>query len=177
LASHLVIIYGPALAGKSSVAWRLARMLAGKSAVVSFDGLLGGSIANRGQDEVAELQMVHTQARLLVANYMKNGYHVVVEGSFFYEVNGEMQRYEQEIDQLVALMRQMTERALLVHLTAPPQIIEARAKATWREDELAEALQIAGLYKERLGTTALTLDSGAAGIDELARAINDRIEA
>src|SRR6266540_736791 len=135
LGSYLVIMYGPALSGKSSVTWRLARLLSEKSAVVSFDSLLGGSIANRAHDELAELQMVHTQARLLVANYMKNGYHVVVEGAFFYEVDGAIRRYEQEIDQLVSLMRQMTDKALVVHLTAAPEIIGARAKANWREGE------------------------------------------
>ena len=54
--------------------------------------------------------MVYVQARLLVANYMKNGYHVVVEGPFYHERGGELHRFEQEIDQLVALMRQMTRR-------------------------------------------------------------------
>ncbi len=110
-----MVIYGISDAS-NSVAWQLARRLPGKSAVLSVDQLLAGAIAQPADDTAAELDMAHTQLRLLVANYMKNGYNVVVEGVFFYERGGQVYRYEQDIDQLVALMRNMTEKALMVHL-------------------------------------------------------------
>jgi hypothetical protein len=157
------------------LAWKLGRTLPGKAAVLSLDGLLQGSIANRADDAPAELEMVHTQLRLLTANYMKNGYHVVAEGPFYYEVHGTMHRFEPEIDQLVSLMRQMTQKALIVRLTARPEVLKERAKANWRDDELAEALAIEALYKPRYGTAALTLDTSETNQDDIAAAIRSKL--
>ena len=82
--TKLAVIYGPPLVGKSAVAHALARSLPGKTAVVSLDHLLYGAIVTPDNDASAELEMVHIQIRLLVANYLKNKYHVVVEGQFIY---------------------------------------------------------------------------------------------
>jgi hypothetical protein len=139
LASYLVVIYGTSGLGNET-AWQLARSLPGKSAVLSLAGLLQGSIARSSEDTPSELDMVHTQVRLLVANYMRNGYHVVVEGAFYHERDGQTYRYEQDIDQLVALMRNMTQRALTVHLRG-------------RQDG-------AGFeYRQRYGVNAMSLDA------------------
>ncbi len=114
---YLIVIYGTSSINNEA-AWHLAQRLPGKSAVLSLDQLIGGAIAQPSEDVSAELDMAHTQLRLLVANYMRNGYHVVVEGAFFYDRGGQVLRYEQDIDQLVALMRNMTRRALTVHLVS-----------------------------------------------------------
>lgn len=158
MASYLVVIYGVSPAGKDT-AWRLARTLPGKSAVLSVDQLLQGAIAQAADDAAAELDMVHTQLRLLTANYMKNGYNVVVEGAFFYQRGGELHRYEQDVDQLVALMRQMTRKALTVHV-----------RAASGEGSVFE-------YKQRYGSGAMSLDSAIAGVEEMAEAIREKLVA
>ena len=161
------------MSGKSSVAWQLARSMPGKSAVVSVDQLLDGSIARPAGDAAAELAMAHIQVRLLVANYMKNGYHVVVEGPFYHERGGELHRFEQDIDQLVSLMRQMTQKALMVRLTASEAVLSSRASDAGRNQELPA--RIDALYKQRSGPRALTFDTGVTGIDEIADAIRERL--
>lgn len=160
MASYLVVIYGTSGAGKD-VAWRLARALPGKSAVLSVDHFLDGAIAQPDEDAAAELDMAHTQLRLLVANYMRNGYNVVVEGVFYYERAGRLLRYEQDIDQLVALMRNMTRKALTVHLAAA----EAEDGVEYRPRYGANAMSIepdaepelaAAKIREKLLAEALT---------------------
>lgn len=173
MASYLVVIYGAPLSGKSSVAWQLARSMPGKAAVVSVDQLLDGSIAQPSNDAMAELEMAHTQLRLLVANYMKNGYHVVVEGPFYHDRGGELHRFEQDVDQLVSLMRQMTQKALLVRLTAGGDVLSARAHDTGRDAELPA--RIDALYKQRYGSRALTFDTGVTGIHGIADVIRERL--
>jgi chloramphenicol 3-O-phosphotransferase len=173
LASYLVVVYGAPLSGKTSVAWQLARTLPGKTAVVSVDQLTGGAIAQPSGDVASELDMVHTQVRLLVANYMKNGYHVVVEGPFYYEREGALHRYDQDIDQLVSLMRQMTQKALLVHLTAGDAVLAARAVAAGRDAGVTG--RIAAQYKQRYGSRSLSFDTEAAAAGEIADAIRERL--
>ena len=151
MASYLIVIYGEPTASRDA-AWQVARSLPGKSAILSLDHLLDGAIAQPNDDAVAELDMVHVQLRLLVANYMRNGYSVVVEGPFYYERAGELHRYEQDIDQLVALMRQMTRKSLTVHLRGTP------------DDDRFE-------YKTRHGNGAMALDSTGMEVVEMADAI------
>src|SRR6478609_7610902 len=134
--SNLVVIYGPPLSGKSSVAWELARRMDGKSAIVSGDGLLGGAIAVPDIDPLAELDMVAIQIKLLTANYLKNRYHTIVEAPFFYERDGDLYSFEPDVDQLVALMRQLTRRALMVRLDAPAETLTQRAEAAGRSSEV-----------------------------------------
>jgi AAA domain len=174
---YLVVVYGPALSGKSTLAWELARTLTGKSAVVSLDSLLDGSIAVPGEDAKEELEMVHTQARLLVANYMKNLYNVVVEGPYFFERGGSVHRFEQEIDQLLVLMRNMTSRALLVRLTAGETELAGRARRTHREHELQAALRIDRMYKLRRGPLTMSFDTTDADPAETAAAVRGRLMA
>lgn len=154
MSSYLAVIYGTSPAN-NRVAWQLARSLPGKSAVLSLDQLLGGAIAQPSDDAAAELDMAHTQLRLLVANYMRNGYNVVVEGVFYHERDGQTYRYEQDIDQLVALMRNMTRKALTVHL---------------RDPEGAAQFE----YRTRYGVNALNFDS-TTSVEEIAEALLQRL--
>ena len=161
------------MAGKTTLAWELARSMPGKTAVVSVDQLLRGSIAVGDVDAVTELAMAHTQLRLLVANYLKNRYHVVVEGPFYFEVEGRPVSYESDIDQLLALMRNLAEKTLVVRLTASPEALTERARRAGREAELPAALRLQAAYKARYGDRFCSFDSDetpAAGIAAAARA-------
>jgi chloramphenicol 3-O-phosphotransferase len=174
---YLVVVYGPPLSGKTTLAWELARTLIGKSAVVSIDSLLEASIAVPAEDAGAELEMAHTQARLLVANYMKNLYSVVVEGPYFFERGGAVHRLEQEIDQTLVLMRNMTSRSLLVRLTAGEAELAARARNTGREHELEAALRIDSMYKLRHGPLSMSFDTTEADPAETAARVRERLMA
>ena len=172
---HLVVIYGPPLAGKTTVAWELARSLPGKSAVVSSDHLLSGSIAVPDPDVLSELEMAHTQLRLLVANYLKNGYNVVVEGPFFFERGGVLHNFEAEIDQLIALMRNLTRRALIVRLEASEASLCERAQRLGREGELAGALRIRTAGKGRYGERFRTFDTTSSSAKEIATSLRNAL--
>lgn len=169
-----MVVYGPPLAGKTALAWEVARSMPGKAAVVSTDALLDGAIAVASGDAASELDMVHTQVRLLVANYMRNGYHVVVEGAFCYSRGGVWFDFQRDIDQLIALMRNMTERALLVQLEAAPELLRERALATGRAGDLEAAERLAGFYRPRYGPNAMKLDATGA-VSDLAERIMEKL--
>lgn len=172
MARQLILIYGPPLSGKSTAAWQIARGLDGKTAVVSVDQLIEGSIAVPDQDAAAELEMVHVQLRLLVANYLKNHYNVVVEGPFIFELDGRQQSYEREIGALTSLMRNLTTTTLLVRLKVDDATLTARGSA----EEAAAAARIQEGYIENF-THRLTLDSGAMTPVEIAAKVRQAINA
>src|SRR5258708_1093253 len=118
--ADLVILYGPPFTGRNDVAWAIARSMPGRSAVVSADALLEGAIAVPWEDEAAELEMAHGQVRLLVAYYLKHRYHLVVEGPFLFEREGRVISYESHVDQLAALMRNLTLQSLIIRLDLEP---------------------------------------------------------
>jgi predicted kinase len=169
----LVIIYGAPLAGKSTLAWELGRALEGKTAVVSSDQLLAGSIAVPDADHEAELEMAHVQLRLLVANYLKNGYNVIVEGPFIFECAGALYSYEADIDQLIALMRHLTEEALIVRLTAPEAVLSSRSQQSGLD--VATVLRIARAFKPRYGRFH-EFDTAAQDSSEIAMELRQVLE-
>lgn len=171
----LVIIYGAPLSGKTTLAWTLARSLDRKSVVVSTDQLIRGAIAVPGSDEKAELDMAHTQLRLLVANYLKNGYDVVVEGVYMFERSGVLRSYEADIDQMMALMRQMAPRPVVVRLYADPAVLRRRAAEAGRDSEIETALKVNAAYKDRFGLNAVSLDTGAHDVGEEVAAVRQAL--
>ena len=174
---HLVVIYGAPFTGKSSVAREVAGMLGAGTALVSVDALLGESIVVAGPDVVPELEMVHTQARLLVANYLKNGYHVVVEGAYYYERDGVLHRHEQEIDQLISLMRNLARAPLIAGLSASMKTLHQRAADCGRPGEVETALRIAEAYKPRYGNRVISVATDEGQISHVAAQIVSRLEA
>jgi chloramphenicol 3-O-phosphotransferase len=171
----LVVIYGAPLSGKSSVAWELARSLPGKTAVLSVDALLSGAIAVPDEDVAAELEMVHLQLRLLTSNMLKNRYNVVVEGPFYYLRDDVLYRQEQDIDQIVALMRNLTQAALFVRLSASEKALRERASAAGRGGEIDAALRIEASYKSRYGLRALRFDTSEMRPGDVAASVRERL--
>ncbi len=162
MARRLVIVYGANAGGRSRLAWTLARSFDDKTAVVSAEGLLGGAIAVSDSDQRAELDMAHTQLRLLVANYLKNGYNVVVEGAFAFERDGIVLSYEAEIDQLLALMRNLAASNAVVRL-----------KPAAGDDGLR---RLDAVYKDRSGVRSFSFEADAneaMAIDALSRALRE----
>jgi len=158
---NLVIVYGPPFSGTNSVAWALARSFPEKTAVLSADNRIAGAIAVPDADAGAELDMAHTQLRLLLANYLKNGYNTVVEGAFLFERDGGLLSYEAEIDQLVALMRHLATSSVVVRLTAPEAVLRRRAAAAGRA-EAAVSGRLTAAYKDRYGVLSYTFDTETA---------------
>jgi deoxyadenosine/deoxycytidine kinase len=173
--AYLIVIYGAPFVGKSTLAWELARRLPGKSAIVSADQLLGGAIARPDDDALAELEMVSIQMRLLVASYLKNRYHVVVEAPFYYEREGELHSYESDVDQLAALMRNLTSKTMIVRLDAPPATMSHRAHEDGREDEVATALHIREAYKERSGARYRAFDTSQQSAGDIATVLLEQL--
>ena len=173
MALSLVVLYGPPFVGKSTLAWALARSFTAKTAVVSADGLLGGAIAVPDADALAELGLVHTQLRLLVANYLKSGYNVVLEGPFMYQRRGQLLDHEAEIDQLVSLMRHLAAKRLVVRLDAADKELRRRAAAAGRDIEAV--LRVSAAFKPRSGANARVFDTAAQSAAEIATVIQDTL--
>jgi adenylate kinase family enzyme len=157
----LIVIYGPPLAGKTTIAHELGRSMDGKSAVVSADYLLNEAIARPDADREAELALLEQQVRLLTANYLKFRYNCIVEGPFIYENGGRLVNAESQIDQLLALMRMMTLRRMIVRLTASEEELARRARATGRVADLDLALQVNAAYRARVSPELRVFNTGA----------------
>jgi len=82
---------------------------------------------------------------------------------------------EADADQLVALMRNLTSRALIVRLDAPPATLSHRAHEDGREDEAATALRIREAYKDRSGARYRAFDTSQQGAVEIAGALLEQL--
>ena len=165
--AHLVVIYGAPLSGKTSLARELADALDDKASIVSVDALLDEAIRVHDRDAAAELDMVYTQARLLVANYLKNRYHVVLEGAFVHDRAGVLHHHQQEIDQTLGLMRNLAPSPLTVYLSAPDATLAQRVQASERPRDLAAVLRVSGAYRPSGGARSLELATDERGTSDL----------
>jgi adenylate kinase family enzyme len=171
----LIAIYGPPLSGKTTIARGLGRAMGGKTAIVSVDYLLKEAIAQPDRDQEAELDLVHQQVRLMVANYLKFKYHCIVEGPFIYEREKGLVNAESQIDQLLALMRMMTLRKMIVRLSVSEDEMARRAEQAGREAELAPALRIASSYKARIAPELRVFDTGAHRPEDIVASILEEL--
>jgi MoxR-like ATPase len=171
----LIVIYGPPLSGKTTLARALGRAMSRPSAVVSADYLLSEAIVKADPDRRAEIELVHQQLRLLVANYLKFHYNCILEGPFMFEVDGRLASYEAHIDQMLALMRMMTLRKMIVRLSAPDAVLAARAAEAGRLDDVDLARRIEAAYRARTGLEVLEFNTGAHSPDEIVTAILERL--
>lgn len=172
---YLIVIYGPPLSGKTSLAREIAGALDTKTALVSTDAMLEEAIRVHDADAYAELEVVHTQARLLVANFLKNRYNVVLEGAFYYERDGVLHRHEQEIDQTLALMRNLADAQLVVRLDASPATLQGRAGLAVPPRDPDPILRIAAAYRPRSGDRSLHLSTDASPVGDLAMQMREQL--
>lgn len=169
---QLLLIYGPPRSGKTTAAWQVARGMTGKTAVISVDQLLAGSIAVPDMDVEAEFEMVHVQVRLLAANYLKNGYNVVIEGPFVFEREGRLFSYEREIGEIPALMRNLATSTLTLRLRTSPETLTERSDAA----TAASAQRIQDAYVEAF-SRRLVLDSDTLSPTEIAAKVRAALDA
>jgi adenylate kinase family enzyme len=171
----LLVIYGPPLSGKSTIARALGRAMQERTAIVSTDYLLHEAIARPDRDRTAELDLVHQQLRLLVANYLKFQYNCIIEGPFIFERGGSLASYEAAIDQLLALMRMMTLRKMIVRLNASEEELARRAEQTGRERELSLALRIEAAYRNRVAPELRSYNTGAHSPEDIVASILEEL--
>ena len=101
---YVVVVRGPALAGKTAVARRLAERLPGKVALLSQDELQSRWIVGHGDDFAAEAELVYRQIKLLAASYVRGGYHIVIEGSFAAYRDGVAATHDADLRELLGLL-------------------------------------------------------------------------
>lgn len=171
LMPDLIVIYGPPLSGKTTIARALGKAMPEKTGIVSTDYLLSEAIAHPDRNSVAEIDLVHEQLKLMVANYLKFQYNCIVEGPFIFERDGMLLSYEKRIDQLLALMRMLTLRKMIVRLSASEEDLARRAEQMGREAELAVALRINAAYKPRAAAELRSYNSGAHSAPEIVASI------
>ncbi len=161
-----VVVRGPALAGKTTVARRLAERLPGKVADVSQDDLWERWIVGHDPDLAAETELVYRQIKLLAAAYIRSGYHVVVDAAFAVYRNGVAATHDSDLRDLLGLVSTIPNvRALLIAVTAPLDVLLARARDSDRWDEPAvEAMHRA--FEAGALPSPLVLDTSAISPDE-----------
>jgi chloramphenicol 3-O-phosphotransferase len=170
-----VVVRGPALAGKTSVARALAERFPGKSALISQDDLLNRAIAQHDDDFAVEVELVYRQIKLLAASYIRAGYHVAVDGSFAAYRNHAAALHESDLRELLGLVSTIANvRPLYVAVTAPLDVLLERARESERWDAQAvEAMYRA--FEQEAALAAMTVDTSLFSPEESAGRIIDRL--
>jgi chloramphenicol 3-O-phosphotransferase len=166
-----VVVRGPALAGKTSVAQSLVALIPGKVASISQDDLWERWITRHDADLAAETELVYRQMKLLAASYIRARYHVVVDAAFAVWHDGVAATHESDLRDLFGLVSTIHDvRPLLVGVTAPLETLLDRAQASARWDARAvEALYRA--FERAALPSAVVLDSSVLAADQAAQRI------
>lgn len=166
-----MVICGPPLAGKSTLAQHLGRAMPSKTAVIPHDDLLERWITVHDADTQQEHTWMYTQVRLLVANFLRNGYSVIVEGAYQF-LDGTLLVSEfDRIAGLFKLMASLVTGSQLVVVEAPVETLQARLAASSENvappnlQLLAQNYDAAGLHGAlRLDSSRLTVEQETARI-------------
>jgi predicted kinase len=162
---YVVVVRGPALAGKTAVARRLAERLPGKVALLSQDDLQSRWIVGHGDDFAAETELVYRQIKLLAASYVRGGYHMVIEGSFAAYRDGVAATHDADLRELLGLVATMPNaRPLLVAVTAPIDVLLERARQSDRWSERAVEAMYGAFERESLASP-LVIDTNVTTPD------------
>lgn len=163
----LIVICGPPLAGKTTLAGRLGRQLPGKTAVIPQDELVERWIVQHDEDPEQERAWMYTQTRLLAANFLRNGYSVIVEGSYLTLRDGWAAAAFAEIPGLFRLMAALVTRSLLLVVQAPAERLQVRLAASGRQLSGAELRAAWTEYEQTGGLQgALRLDSSGLTVEQ-----------
>ncbi len=168
---YLVVICGPPLAGKSALAQHLGRGMPGKTAVIPHDDLLKRWIVIHDPDAQQEQSWMYVQVRLLVANFLRNGYSVIVEGTYLALHSGLLLSGFDQIGGLFGLMASLLSGSQLVVVEAPIEQLQARLAAS---PELYSPADLAILAEQYIGPRlqgALRLDSSQLSIEQEAERV------
>jgi predicted kinase len=123
-----VVVRGPALTGKSTLARALAERLTGKVALISEDDLRERWIVGHDDDFALETELVYRQLKLLTASYIRGGYHVVVDAMFAAYRDGAAALHDSDLRDLLGLVSTIRNvRPLLVNVSAPLAALLERA--------------------------------------------------
>lgn len=114
-----IIIKGPAGAGKSAVTRvlsdRLSRYI--KLGIIHGDYL--SHLVNRCTFTPEQLDMKYKNMLSLIDNFLLADYHLIIQNLF---------RRQQDLDCILERIEQYTSKILIIHLTAPLDILIARKK-------------------------------------------------
>ena len=165
---YVVVVRGPALAGKTALARCVAERLPGKVALLSQDDLQSRWIVTHGDDFAAETALVYRQIKLLTASYVRGGYNMVIEGSLAAYRDGVAALHDADLRELLGLVATMPNaRPLFVAVTAPLDVLLERANESERWDAVAvEALH--GAFAREAMLSPLVIDTSVTSPDEAA---------
>jgi chloramphenicol 3-O-phosphotransferase len=165
-----VVIRGPALAGKTSIARALAERLPGRVACISQDDVWERWIVKHDDDLARETGLVYRQLKVLAASYIRERYHVVVDASYAVFRDGVAVRHDADLRELLGLVTTIPAvHALFVTVNAPLEVLLERARGSARWDDRA-VRAVSRAFEDALpsplpfDTTELSPDDAATDI-------------